>query len=103
MEKNKKYFIDVVVDCIIVKDGVCLCLFDFFEVVLCLVDGVVVVDIIGGEKIFFFEYYVCLYGDFLMFELELWLFFFNVLLGVCLVCEGFGSKLEVDVDFVVFD
>lgn len=46
-EKNKKYDIVIVIDCIVVKEGICFCLFDLFEVVLCLVEGYVIVDVIG--------------------------------------------------------
>lgn len=103
LEKNKKHSIDVVVDRIIVKDGVRSRLFDSFEAALRLADGVAVADIIGGEKIPFSEHYACPYGDFSMPELEPRLFSFNAPLGACLVCEGLGSKLEVDVDLVVPD
>ena len=103
LEKNKKHSIDVVVDRIIVKDGVRSRLFDSFEAALRLADGVAVADIIGGEKIPFSEHYACPYGDFSMPELEPRLFSFNAPLGACPVCEGLGSKLEVDVDLVVPD
>ena len=103
LEKNRKHSIDVVVDRIIVKDGVRSRLFDSFEAALRLADGVAVADIIGGEKIPFSEHYACPYGDFSMPELEPRLFSFNAPLGACPVCEGLGSKLEVDVDLVVPD
>lgn len=103
LEKNKKHSIDVVVDRIIVKDGVRSRLFDSFEAALRLADGVAVADIIGGEKIPFSEHYACPYGDFSMPELEPRLFSFNAPLGACPVCEGLGSKLEVDVALVVPD
>ena len=103
LEKNKKHSIDVVVDRIIVKDGDRSRLFDSFEAALRLADGVAVADIIGGEKIPFSEHYACPYGDFSMPELEPRLFSFNAPLGACPVCEGLGSKLEVDVDLVVPD
>ena len=103
LDKNKKHSIDVVVDRIIVKDGVRSRLFDSFEAALRLADGVAVADIIGGEKIPFSEHYACPYGDFSMPELEPRLFSFNAPLGACPVCEGLGSKLEVDVDLVVPD
>lgn len=77
LEKNKKHSIDVVVDRIIVKDGVRSRLFDSFEAALRLADGVAVADIIGGEKIPFSEHYACPYGDFSMPELEPRLFSFN--------------------------
>lgn len=96
MEKNKKYDIVIVIDWIIVKEGICFCLFDFLEVVLWLVDGYVLVDVIGEEEMLFSEYYVCFYCGFIVGELELRLFFFNVFFGVCLDCDGLGVKLEVD-------
>lgn len=51
----------------------------------------------------FSEYYVCFYCGFIVGELELCLFLFNVLFGVCFDCDGLGVKLEVDKDLVILD
>lgn len=103
LEKNKKYLIEVVIDWIVVKEGVVVCLLDLLEMVFCLGEGWVMIDVIGEEELMFSEYYVCLYCGFLIGEFELWLFLFNSLFGVCLMCDGFGMKFEVDVDFVIFN
>lgn len=103
IEKNKKYFIEIIIDCIVIKEGINICLYDFIEVVFCLVDGYVVVDIMGDKELLFSEYYVCFYCGFFVGELELRMFFFNSLFGVCLICDGFGIKFEVDVDIVILD
>lgn len=97
------YNIDIVVDWLINKEGICFCLFDFVEVVLCLLDGYVVIDIMDGNELLFLEYYFCFECGFIVFELELCFFFFNVFFGFCLICDGLGIKLEVDIDLVILD
>lgn len=103
LDKNKKYFIEVVIDCIVVKEGIVSCFVDLFESVLKFGGGWVLIDVMGEEEFLFSEYYVCLYCGFLIGELELCMFLFNSLFGVCFFCDGFGLKLEVDLEFVIFN
>lgn len=103
LDKNKKHTVNVVVDRIIVKDGVRSRLFDSFESALRLSDGYAIADVIGGEPIPFSEQYACPICGFTVGELEPRLLSFNAPLGACPVCEGLGSKLEVDIDLVVPD
>ncbi|WP_295729606.1 excinuclease ABC subunit UvrA [uncultured Limosilactobacillus sp.] len=103
LDKNKKHTINVVVDRIIVKDGVRSRLFDSFESALRLSDGYAIADVIGGENIPFSEQYACPICGFTVGKLEPRLFSFNAPIGACPVCEGLGSKLEVDLDLVVPD
>ncbi|WP_251547416.1 excinuclease ABC subunit UvrA [Limosilactobacillus caecicola] len=103
LDKNKKHTVNVVVDRIIVKDGVRSRLFDSFESALRLSDGYAIADVIGGEQIPFSEQYACPICGFTVGELEPRLFSFNAPLGACPVCEGLGSKLEVDIDLVIPD
>lgn len=103
LNKNQEHTINVVIDRIIVKEGVRSRLFDSFEAALRLSDGYAIADVIGGEPIPFSEKYACPICGFTVGELEPRLFSFNAPMGACPVCEGLGSKLEVDVDLVVPD
>lgn len=103
LNKNQEHTINVVIDRIIVKEGVRSRLFDSFEAALRLSDGYAIADVIGGEPIPFSEKYACPICGFTVGELEPRLFSFNAPMGTCPVCEGLGSKLEVDVDLVVPD
>jgi excinuclease ABC subunit A len=103
LDKNKKHTINVVIDRIIIKDGIRSRLFDSFEAALRLSDGYAIADVIGGEPIPFSEKYACPICGFTVGELEPRLFSFNAPIGACPECEGLGSKLEVDVDLVVPD
>lgn len=103
LNKNKKHTLNVVVDRIIVKEGIRSRLFDSFETALRLSDGYAIADVIGGDPIPFSEQYACPICGFTVGELEPRLFSFNAPIGACPVCEGLGSKLEVDMDLVVPD
>ena len=103
LDKNKNHDIAVVVDRIILKEGVRSRLFDSFEAALKLAGGYVAVDIIGGETLQFSEYFACPYCGFTIGELEPRLFSFNAPFGACPDCDGLGEKLEVDFDLVVPD
>lgn len=103
LEKNKKHTVNVVVDRIIVKEGIKSRLFDSFEAALRLSDGYAVADVIGGEPIMFSEDYACPICGFTVGKLEPRLFSFNAPIGACQECEGLGSKLTVDLDLVVPD
>lgn len=103
LNKNQKHTVNVVVDRIIVKDGVRSRLFDSFESALKLSDGYAIADVIGGKPIPFSEQYACPICGFTVGELEPRLFSFNAPLGACPVCEGLGSRLTPDMDLVVPD
>ncbi|OPX03109.1 MULTISPECIES: excinuclease ABC subunit UvrA [Geobacillus] len=101
LEKNKKHSIDVVVDRIIIKDGIAARLADSLETALKLADGKVVVDVIGEGELLFSEKHACPYCGFSIGELEPRLFSFNSPFGACPDCDGLGAKLEVDPDLVI--
>ena len=103
LNKNQQHTVNVVVDRIIVKDGIRSRLFDSFESALKLSDGYAIADVIGGKSIPFSEQYACPICGFTVGELEPRLFSFNAPIGACPVCQGLGSKLEVDLDLVVPD
>ncbi|WP_102273833.1 excinuclease ABC subunit UvrA [Cytobacillus massiliigabonensis] len=101
LEKNKKHSIEVVIDRIVVKDGVAARLADSMETALKLGEGKVLIDVIGEEELLFSENHACPHCDFSIGELEPRMFSFNSPFGACPECDGLGSKLEVDVDLVI--
>ena len=103
LDKNKKHTVNVVIDRIIIKEGIRSRLFDSFESALRLIDGYAIADVIGGDPIPFSEQYACPICGFTVGELEPRLFSFNAPTGACPECEGLGLKLEVDIDLVVPD
>lgn len=103
LEKNKKHDIAIVIDRIIIKEGIRSRLFDSFEAALRLADGYAVVDVIGQEEMLFSEHYACPYCGFTVGELEPRLFSFNAPFGACPECDGLGIKLAVDEDLVIPD
>lgn len=103
LDKNKKHSIDIMIDRIVVKDGIRSRLFDSFEAALRLSEGYALVDVIGEKEMLFSEHYSCPYCGFTVGELEPRLFSFNSPFGACPDCDGLGIKLEVDIDLVVPD
>ena len=103
LEKNKKHDIAIVIDRIIIKEGIRSRLFDSFEAALRLADGYALVDVIGQEEMLFSEHYACPYCGFTVGELEPRLFSFNAPFGACPECDGLGIKLAVDEDLVIPD
>lgn len=103
LEKNKKHDIAIIIDRIVVKEGIRSRLFDSFEATLRLADGYALVDVIGQEEMLFSEHYACPYCGFTVGELEPRLFSFNAPFGACPECDGLGVKLEVDPELVIPD
>lgn len=101
LEKNKKHSIEVVIDRIVVKEGVAARLADSLESALKLGEGNVLIDVIGEEELMFSENHACPICGFSIGELEPRMFSFNSPFGACPECDGLGAKLEVDVDLVV--
>ncbi|KRL21196.1 excinuclease ABC, A subunit [Lentilactobacillus kisonensis DSM 19906 = JCM 15041] len=104
LDKNKKHDINIVVDRIIVKDGINNRLSDSLEASLRLSGGYAVADFMGArDAMLFSEHYACPVCGFTVGELEPRLFSFNSPIGACPDCDGLGMKLEVDEDLVVPD
>lgn len=103
LEKNRKHEIAIVIDRIVVKEGIRSRLFDSFETALRLAKGYAVVDVMEEKEMLFSEHYSCPYCGFTVGELEPRLFSFNAPFGACPECDGLGIKLEVDVDLVIPD
>ncbi|WP_449355487.1 excinuclease ABC subunit UvrA [Virgibacillus natechei] len=103
LEKNKKHSIEVVVDRIVVKEGVEGRLSDSIETALGLGEGKLIVDVIGEEELLFSENHSCPICGFSVGELEPRLFSFNSPFGACPTCDGLGTNLEVDLELVIPD
>ncbi|MDO4670932.1 MAG: excinuclease ABC subunit UvrA [Aerococcus sp.] len=103
LNKNQKHDIDVIVDRLVVKEGIRARLADSLETALRLTDGYALADVIGGEPMLFLEHYSCPYCGFTVGELEPRLFSFNAPYGSCPECDGLGIKMEVDPELVVPD
>ena len=101
LDKNKKHSIEVIIDRIVVKEGIASRLADSLESALKLGEGKVMIDIIGGEELLFSEHHACPHCGFSIEELEPRMFSFNSPFGACPECDGLGSKLEVDLDLVI--
>ena len=96
LSKTHKHNIDIVVDRIVIKDGIRSRLFDSMETALKLSEGFVEIDLMNGESLQFNEHFACPHGDFQMGELEPRLFSFNAPFGACASCDGLGARLVVD-------
>lgn len=103
LEKNKKHSIEIVIDRIVIKEGIESRLADSLETALELADGRVIIDVIGEEELLFSQKHSCPHCGFSIGELEPRMFSFNSPFGACPSCDGLGSKLEVDLDLVVPD
>ncbi|MEY8462376.1 excinuclease ABC subunit UvrA [Streptococcus merionis] len=103
LNKNLAHNIEVVIDRIVIKDGIRSRLFDSVEAALRIADGYVIIDTMDEKELLFSEHYACPVCGFTVPELEPRLFSFNAPFGSCSDCDGLGSKLEVDVDLVVPD
>ncbi|ALA54066.1 excinuclease ABC subunit UvrA [Shouchella clausii] len=103
LDKNKKHTIEVVIDRIVIKEGVQARIADSLETALTLAGGRVLVDVIGEEELLFSQQHACPECGFSIPELEPRLFSFNSPFGACPSCDGLGSKQEVDSELVVPD
>ena len=101
LDKKKKHSIEIVVDRLVVKEGIQKRLTDSIETVMKLTGGLMVVDVIDGEELNFSQSFSCPDCGISIEEIEPRLFSFNNPFGACPTCTGLGEKLEVDPDLVV--
>ena len=103
LEKNKKHNIEVVIDRLVLKEGIRSRLFEAIEQSTKLANGKVVVSILGdkAKEIVMSESFACPHCEFSLPELEPRLFSFNAPYGACPSCKGLGLKLSMDPDLVV--
>ncbi|WP_042275897.1 excinuclease ABC subunit UvrA [[Clostridium] dakarense] len=101
LSKNKKHSIEVVVDRIVIKDGIEARLADSIETAIKLSDGLVIAQIIDGEEILYSTKFACPEHGVGIEELSPRMFSFNSPFGACDTCNGLGESREVDPDLVV--
>ena len=103
LDKNKRHDIDVVVDRLVIREGIRKRLRDSLEITARLSDGLVKADIAGGEQILFSERYACPDCNVSLPELAPRMFSFNSPYGACPECDGLGTKIFFDEDLIVSD
>ena len=103
MEKNKKHNIEIVVDRLVIKQGIEKRLTDSIETTLSLTDGLMTVDVIDGEPLNFSQSFSCPDCGISIDEIEPRSFSFNNPFGACPVCHGLGYKMEFDPDLMIPD
>ena len=103
LDKNIKHSIDVIVDRLVVKEGIEQRLADSIETTLKLAEGNMTVDVIGGEQLKFSDSFSCPDCGISIEEIEPRSFSFNNPFGACPVCHGLGYKMEFDVELMVPD
>ena len=103
LEKNIKHNIEIIVDRLVIKEGIENRLTDSIETVLKLAEGLLVVDVIGGEPISLSQSFSCPDCGISIDEIEPRIFSFNNPFGACPECHGIGIKMEFDEDLLVPD
>ncbi|AFS79056.1 exinuclease ABC system, subunit A [Gottschalkia acidurici 9a] len=101
LEKNKKHNIEVVVDRIIVKEGIEKRLTDSLETVLKLSDGIAIIEVIDKEELLFSQKFACSDCGIGIDEISPRMFSFNSPFGMCSSCNGLGSHMKVDPELVI--
>lgn len=103
LEKNIKHNIEIIVDRLVVKEGIERRLTDSIENVMALSDGLLMVDVIDGEMLTFSDSFACPECNISIDEVEPRSFSFNNPFGACPECVGLGYKMEFDIDLIIPD
>ncbi|MCI7191592.1 MAG: excinuclease ABC subunit UvrA [Lachnospiraceae bacterium] len=103
LDKNIKHNIEIVVDRLVVKPGIERRLTDSIESVLALTEGLLLVDVIGGEAVMFSQSFSCPDCGISISEIEPRSFSFNNPFGACPVCFGLGYKMKFDPELMIPD
>ena len=103
LEKTKKHNIDLIIDRLIIKEGIRSRLYEAIELACKMAHGKCVIDVIGNKEIVMSEKYACPECDFSLPELEPRLFSFNAPYGACPDCNGLGFKQKIDEDLIIPD
>ena len=101
LEKNKKHTIEIVVDRLIIREGIEKRLTDSMETAIQLTGGLLIVDVIDGQAITFSQHFACPDCNISIDEIEPRLFSFNNPMGACPECTGLGMQMEIDPELVV--
>ncbi len=103
LDKNKKHNIEIVVDRIIIKEGIQSRLTDSLETVFSLTEGLAMVNVIDGEDMLFSQNYACPEHNISIGELEPVMFSFNNPIGACPKCTGLGVFRHIDPELIIPD
>lgn len=103
LEKNKKHSLSVVIDRLAVRDGITQRLTDSVETALKLAEGLVEINVIGGETQMYSENFACSDCGISLPEIEPRLFSFNNPIGACPACTGLGMNMELDKSLIIPD
>lgn len=103
IEKNNKHHIEIVVDRLVIREGIESRLTDSVETASALSDGIVIVSVVGGEDILFSQNYSCPEHGVSIEELTPRMFSFNNPYGACKTCSGLGVYMKVDPSLVIGD
>ena len=103
LDKNIKHNIEIIVDRLVIKEGIERRLTDSIENVMALSDGLLMVDVIGGEMMNFSDSFACPDCNISIDEVEPRSFSFNNPFGACPECSGLGYKMEFDIDLIIPD
>ena len=103
LEKNRKHNISVVIDRLIIKEGIRSRVYDSIETSTKLSKGKVIIDVVDKEEMLLSENFACPYCDYSLEELEPRIFSFNAPYGACDDCKGLGVKYKLDIDLVIPD
>ena len=101
IEKNKKHTIEIIVDRLVIKDGIKSRLTDSIETVSNLTGGLVGVDVVGGEEMLFSQNYACPEHGVSIDELSPRMFSFNNPFGACEKCTGLGIFKKIDPKMII--
>ena len=103
LEKYKKHNIEVVIDRIILKEGIEGRLADSLETALKLTEGLVLIDVMEHEELLLSSNFACIDCGISVGEINPRMFSFNNPYGACPACDGLGSKMELDLNLVIPD
>lgn len=103
LEKNKKHTIEVVVDRLVMREGIASRLAESLEAALHLGEGVVTVDVIGDKELVFSQNFACIDCGIGLPEIAPRMFSFNSPFGACPDCTGLGNNMEIDETLIVPD
>ena len=103
LEKNKKHNIEIIVDRLVRREGIEKRLADSIETVMELAEGLMIVDVIGGEEVQMSQSFSCPDCNISIDEVEPRSFSFNNPFGACPTCHGLGNKMEFDLELMIPD
>ncbi|MGN1411920.1 MAG: excinuclease ABC subunit UvrA [Oscillospiraceae bacterium] len=103
LDKNKKHNVEIIVDRLVIKDGIQSRLAESLETAMNSANGLVMVDIINGETMLFSQNYACPEHNVSMEEMSPRMFSFNSPFGACETCTGLGVFQEIDIDKIIPD